>query len=465
MRPAMFVAALVVSPLVPQVGAQAATVSDSAIQAIVRSRVDSKISTGIVVGVIDPNGHRRVFAYGTSATARPLDARSVFEIGSITKTFTATLLADMVNRGEVSLSDPVAKFLPAGVTVPERNGKQITLLDLATQSSGLPGNIPNMHPADAGNPYADYTVAQLYAFLGSYTLPRDIGSQYEYSNVGVGLLGHALARRLGMPYDEALRRRVLDPLGLNDTRITLTSGMRVRLALGHDEAGDVVPNWDLPALAGAGALRSTLNDMLDYVAANMAADVDSTRMPLGAAMHNAHERRRSAAGPMSIGLLWHLLPVSNTVSVVWHNGGTGGYRTFAGFNPESHTGVVVLSNSKVSVDDIGVHLLAPAVPPAPPTRPSWVGKPSIDVPAAVLQRYVGDYVLSPEFHIAITRAPRGQALQATGQPRVDLFAESPTDFYLKEVDASITFQVDASGAVTGLVLHQSGRDQRATRAP
>ena len=127
------------------------------------------------------------------------------------------------------------------------------LLDLATQSSGLPRMPNNFHPKDEGNPYADYTVDQMYAFLSTYQLQRDIGSQYEYSNLGVGLLGHALALRAGRSYEDLVTERVLRPLGLNDTRIVLTPSMKSRLTPGHSPSGAVVPNWDLPTLAGAGA--------------------------------------------------------------------------------------------------------------------------------------------------------------------------------------------------------------------
>ena len=116
------------------------------------------------------------------------DAEAIYEIGSISKVFTATLLADMVNRGEVALAEPIAKFLPKTVKVPERNGKQITLQDLATHKSALPRLPTNLQPKDPTNPYADYTVDNLYAFLNSHTLTRDIGAQEEYSNLGVGLL-------------------------------------------------------------------------------------------------------------------------------------------------------------------------------------------------------------------------------------------------------------------------------------
>src|SRR5690349_5171074 len=267
--------------------------SDSAIRAVIKDRVDSKRSSGIAVGILDPDGHTRVFAYGTSGTSRPLDAQSVFEIGSITKTFTATTLADMVVKGEVKLDDPVAKYLPASAHVPARNGREITLVDLATQSSGLPRMPSNFAPKDRANPYADYTEQQAIDFVSSYQLTRDVGSKYEYSNLGMGLLGIALTHREKVTYEQLVRKHVIDPLQMNDTRVTLTPSMRDRLALGHDEAGNVVSNWDIPGLAGAGALRSTVNDMLKYLAAN----VDPGHSPLGPAIEMAHVKRHGTDNP------------------------------------------------------------------------------------------------------------------------------------------------------------------------
>jgi CubicO group peptidase (beta-lactamase class C family) len=347
---------------------RAAVPSDSAIRAIIKQRVDAGLSAGIVVGVLAPDGTRRVVAYGVSGTSRPLDGNTLFEIGSITKTFTAAVLADMAAHHELTLDDPVASLLPPGVTVPSRNGRQITLLDLATQSSGLPYMPTNFSPRDATNPYADYSTERLYAFLGSYHLTRDVGSAYEYSNVGVGLLAHALALRAGMDIETLYLKRILDPLGMTDTRIALTSAMRAHLALGHGADGAVVKNWDLGSLAGAGGLRSTANDMLVYLAANLAADVDSTEGVLASTLHATHVPRRPASGPaVRIGLAWHLLAGPSGQTITWHNGGTGGYRTFAGYDARQRLGIVVLTNSGIpSADDIGVHLLIPTVPLQPP---------------------------------------------------------------------------------------------------
>src|SRR5688572_23142555 len=197
--------------------------TDDEIRRIIAERVDKhRQSIGIVVGVIEPAG-RRIIAYGTRARgdAGPLDGDTVFEIGSITKVFTSLLLADAAQRGELALTDPVAKYLPATVKVPER-GRAITLQDLATHTSGLPRLPTNFQPKDGTNPYADYSVEQMYAFLSGHELAREVGALYDYSNFGAGLLGHALSRRAGLDYEALVRARITNPLGMKSTSIALS---------------------------------------------------------------------------------------------------------------------------------------------------------------------------------------------------------------------------------------------------
>jgi len=187
-------------PAAPASGAaQVGLPSDAEVLALIKQRVDDKRSAGIVVGLIDADGRQRIVSYGDPGPGQPpLDGNTVFEIGSISKVFTSTVLAQLVQEGKVSLDDPAQKYLPATVHLPTRNGKPITLGNLAMQNSGLPRMPTNFKPADAANPYADYTVQQMYDFLSSYQLPRDPGAEFEYSNLGVGLLGHILSRVTGM---------------------------------------------------------------------------------------------------------------------------------------------------------------------------------------------------------------------------------------------------------------------------
>jgi D-alanyl-D-alanine-carboxypeptidase/D-alanyl-D-alanine-endopeptidase len=423
-------------------------IPDSAIKAILQDRVATKRAVGLVLGVLD-HGQRKVFVAGAAGSPGvALDGNTVFEIGSVTKVFTASLLSDMVARGEVKLDDPIAKYLPSTVRVPSRNGRQITLLDLATQSSGLPRMPSNFKPRDEDNPYADYTVEEMYAFLSGYELLRDIGAQYEYSNLGVGLLGHVLALRAAKSYEALLTERILKPLGMNDTRINLDESGKARLAPGHTATGAPTANWNLQTLAGAGALRSTVNDLLKFLAANL----DSISKPLGPVLATTHFARGDVdAGQMKIGLNWHILTAFQR-PLVWHNGGTGGYRSFIGMDPERQRGVVVLSNQSVAPDDIGFHLLDARVPLTPAPKP----RTEIAVDPAVLETYVGVYQLAPTFTLTITREGGSLFGQGTGQPKLQLFAEAPTEFFLKEVDAQITFEKDPTGRVTRLVLHQGG---------
>ena len=442
----------------------AAIAPDSEIREMLVQRIDiQRQGVGIVVGIVEPAG-RRVVAYGRLDTEdpRPLNGDTVFEIGSVTKVFTSLLLADAVQRGDVTLADPVQKYLPESAKMPTRGGREITLQDLATHTSGLPRLPSNMSPKDPANPYADYTVGQLYDFLSGYTLTRDIGAQYEYSNLGGGLLGHVLGRRAGTDYESLLRSRILVPLGMSSTAIALTPALRPRLAVGHNQNLDAVANWDGGALAGAGAVRSTVNDMLTFVAANLG----YVQSPLAPAMADMRATRRptGALPQTDVALGWHIT-TRGDLEIVWHNGGTGGYRSFVGFNPRARAGVVVLSNTstRVGVDDIGMHLLDPTVPLAVLRAPTVHRE--IAVEPEVFDRYVGRYAFSPEVFLTITREAGHFFLQLTGQPRAELFAESERDYFLKVVDAQISFEIDADGRVTAAVLHQAGRDQRATRVP
>jgi CubicO group peptidase (beta-lactamase class C family) len=340
--------------------------ADAEIRRILVDRIDVQHrGVGIVVGVIDARG-RRVVAYGAleMGDSRPLGGGTIFEIGSMTKVFTALLLADMVQRGEVALDDPVAKYLPPGVTMPTRGGRQITLIDLATHTSGLPRLPDNLAPKDMANPYADYTVDQLYAFLKSYTLPRDIGATYEYSNLGGGLLGHVLARRAGMDYATLVRQRITGPLHMSATVIALSPDQTARLARGHDAGLATVANWDIPTLAGAGALRSDADDLLTF----LGAELGYVRTPLAPAMAAQIVPRRPTGRPgMEVALGWHIRQTP-AGEIVWHNGGTGGYRSFMGFDAKAGVGVVVLTNvaNGPGGDDIGFHLLTGSLLASPP---------------------------------------------------------------------------------------------------
>lgn len=438
----------------------AAMPKDDQIRALLVDRIDvQQLGIGLVVGVIDAQG-KRIVSYGSAAagSTQPLNGQSVFEIGSATKVFTALLLADAVQRGEVALTDPISRYLPADVKAPVRGGRQITLEDLATHTSGLPRLPSNLAPAAPTNPYADYTVAQLYAFLSSYELPGDIGARYEYSNLGAGLLGHLLARRAGVDYETLVRTRITQPLGMTSTAIGLSAEMKPRLVAGHNSGRVAVPLWDIPTLAGAGALRSSADDLLTLLSAQLGL----APTPLSTTAVSMLATRRSTGQPgLDIALGWHLLKTPGGGEIAWHNGGTGGHRSFIGFDRANRTGVVVLSNMSTAAgaDDIGRHLLDAGFP----LMQVAAARKAITVTEEVLEGYVGGFELAPSFVITITREGPRLFLQATNQPRLELFAESARKFFLKEVDAQVTFEVDEKGRATRLILHQAGANQPARR--
>ncbi len=444
--------------------AQTGPGSDADVRKILSDRIDrDHQGVGIVVGIIEPEGaaaERRVISYGTldQGDKRPLNGDTLFEIGSMTKVFTSLVLMDMVQKGEVKLTDPISKFLPSTVKMPERNGKKITLQDISTQSSGLPRLPSNMAPKDMANPYADYSVDQLYQFLSGYELPRDPGEKYEYSNLAVGLLGHALSLRAGMDYESMIKARITGPLKMTSTGIALTPDMKSRFAVGHNGQLKPVPAWDLPTLAGAGALRSTANDMLTFLAANLGFE----RTPLAAAMAAEISIRRPTGMPNTeIAYAWHIT-TKDDHSIIWHNGGTGGYRTFMGFDPKTRVGVVVLSNTStaVGVDDIGRHLINAAFPLA--TFDTKEHK-AIAVDSKLLDGYTGRYQLAPNFILNVMREDDHLYAQATGQGRFEIFPEAEKEFFAKVAGITITFHTSPDGKANALVLHQNGMNTPAKR--
>jgi D-alanyl-D-alanine-carboxypeptidase/D-alanyl-D-alanine-endopeptidase len=427
--------------------AAAATAGPSDVQSVLDQHVSGAAGVGIVAGFVDSGGVR-IFQSGSSGTSRALDAHTLFEIGSVSKTFTATILSTMVLDGSVKLEDPVAKYLPARVHVPTRNGKQITLLDLATQHSGLPRLPTNMDPGGS-DPYAHYTIGDLYAFLNSYKLTRDPGQSFEYSNLGVGLLGDALANRAHMSYGRLLQMRVLDPLGMTETAIALSPAERARFAAGHDADDDPVAPWTFDAIAPAGAIRSTAADMIKYLRCNMG------QGPLAKACLFAQEPRSTFPGNR-IGLIWW---TGDAEPIIHHGGDTAGYHASVAISPDHTRGAVVLTNGGAPVDDVAVHMIDSRLPVASTSFP-----PVVPLASATLDSYVGMYAdKGAGLTFAIRHIGDKMTVQLTGQPQAHIYPSAMDKFYLRVVDARIDFSRGANGSVSGLVLHQDGQDVAAVR--
>ena len=429
--------------------------SDDEIREILVRRIDQqKQAVGIAVGVIEPNG-RRVVAHGNLAKGDPrtTDGDTIFEIGSITKVFTSLLLADMVNRKEVALDDSAAKYLPEDVKMPERSGKSITLHDLSTHTSGLPP-LP-LKPNDSRNPFAGHSVDDLYEFLSGYTLPRDPGSEFGYSNLGAGLLGHVLAYRAGTDYEHLIRSRITEPLGMPDTGITLSPLQKQRMAIGHSAmlAPVVEPGIRPLTLAGAGALRSSVNDMLTFLEAFLG----YKETPLAPAMRAMLEVRRPVpAAKMEIGLAWLIFGDG-----AFHDGATEGFCSVAAYNPKAGTGVVVLSNAftPIGVVDLGIHVVNPKIPLANPEPPKH--RTEIQIDPKLLDNYTGRYQL-PDRVLEITHDGARFFMQAFAQaivgPKFEVLAESEKSFFVKISGSQITFEIGPEGRATSLTLHRAGRE-------
>ncbi len=330
---------------------------NSPFEACVESVLDRHAGrmVGVAVGV-GCEGGTWTFGRGRVGQDRPGPPASdtIFEIGSITKVFTATLLAVMVEEGMVALDDPVNRYLPAGARLPAR-GRPVTLLDLATHSSGLP-RLPKgllrmsmLHHRD--NPYAAFTVAHLQRAVAGARPKREPGEKVRYSNFGAGLLGHVLALRAGQSYEALVRERICDPLGLLDTRVEVPARDLQRFADGHDRRGRTVPHWELPSLAGAGALRSTVADMVRFLELQHR----HGRGVLERAAHLTHEPRlRRRRLTQCLG--WMSLESRDGRRLLWHDGGTGGFRSFCAFDPQAQAHVAVLSNSARWVNRIGFRI-------------------------------------------------------------------------------------------------------------
>ncbi len=347
---------------------------DNEVQAFLKERPYA----GLVVGLITPET-QQVWGYG-SVTLRGKqqtpDGNTLFEIGSVTKVLTGLLLADLVNRGKVRVDDPVSRYLPANWKVPRRDNRDITLLHLATHTSSLPRVPPSLMLLAAvdgsiDNPYATFTRKMLQNTLCSLKLTRVIGSQYRYSNLGVGLLGLALADATNATsYEALLRQRILSPIGMHDTGITLSETQLQQLAPGMNGDGEPTSRWDFDCLEACGGVRSNVNDILKLLRANLHLE----QTPLGEAFRLAQQpwREKGRSG-LSVGLCWMLTKEQDPkFTMIWHNGGTGGYRSFLAVVPEHQLGLVILTNTKDSIDMLAVDLIRSLIKPGaqqdlPPT--------------------------------------------------------------------------------------------------
>ena len=391
----------------------------------------------IAAAVIDNGATATAYFCADAKSQRPYDEHTAFEIGSVTKTMTAALLAEFIARGEVALSDPIAKLLPAGTNVPSFNGREITIGDIVTHASGLPSFPWRM--TDIDNPYAALAEHDLLGALAATRLTRAPGSQWEYSNFAMMVLSYALAKRSGKDYETLLRERLLAPLGMNETYIAKRPP-QVRLAQGHlPNALPAVP-WDFPIdMAGVGGVRATLPDMVRYLEGELGTRESEITPALGRT-----QQQVASVGGHAMGMNWEILSranIANGRTIIMHGGGTGGYSSFVAFDRAAKRGAVLLSDTALTnlggLVTLALHLIDPKVPAGAPRIVATADPKLIDA-------LVGRYRLQGGLGMDLRHKGPVQTsdassdvltIQADGQPEFEMGYDSAGDFYPLQFDA------------------------------
>lgn len=393
----------------------------------------------IAAALIDGERVEQAFACADPAAAggRMPDARTGFEIGSVSKTMTATLLAQLIAEGRASLDDPLSRHLPPGARVPDFKGEPIRLRHLVTHTAGLPALPPGFTPPDPADPYATLTPETLLAALARTELKAAPGTAFEYSNFG-GMLASYLASRIaGQPFDRLLRERLFTPLGMSGAYVP-AGAPDTRAKPGHLPNGQATPPWTFhPDLAGVGGVRASLDDMVRYVQAQL----DPSRAPaLQEAIRLTHTPVQPKA-QVPMGMNW-LIGNAPRGTVLAHEGGTGGFSSLVAFNPVTRKGVVLLSDTALhsmgGLGLLGMHLLDPAAP-AP------VARKAIAAPAPLLDALAGPYELQGGLRMTLSHAGGVLRAQVDGQPTLEMGYDDAGDFYPLTLDATLRPQRQAGG--------------------
>ncbi|MBR0848262.1 serine hydrolase [Bradyrhizobium diazoefficiens] len=393
----------------------------------------------VAAGVIDSGAIATSYFCADPASQRPYDDHTAFEIGSISKTMTAALLAELIARGDVALGDPIARLLPPGARVPSFNGHDITVGQIVTHTSGLPGLPANSRPPDINNPYAAVTERDLLDALAETKLTREPGSAWEYSNFAMMVLSYALARRAGTDYETLLRQRLLGPLGMSETYVARRPP-QVRAAQGHFPNTEPAGPWDFPPdMAGVGGVRATLPDMLRYLEGQL-----GTRDSTITEALDRTQKQVANVGGHRMGMNWNLF-IRNKCSIVAHEGGTGGFSSFAGFDPGAKRAVVLLSDTALTslggLGQLGIHLLDPSMSPGAP-------RPVATADTKLIDALAGKYRLQSGLGMELRRKGDALTIQADGQDEFEMGYDSAGDFYPLKFDALLRPRHKADGTYT-----------------
>lgn len=410
--------------------------TDAEIEKVMKECVDEGHNQGMVIAVIKEDG-TKYYKYGKMAVDDPtmIDENTIFETGSITKIFTSLLLEEMVSRGEVALNDPIEKFLPQNVKVPDYNGKKINLEHLSTHTAGFPYMPVNFLMSDMYNPFKEYSVEFLYDFLSNYKLPFEPGTNYIYSNVCIGTLGFCLSLKAGKDYESLVYERILKPLGMESTKVNLTDELKKKFAKAHIR-NKIVSHWDVAVFDGAGGLHSSCKDLARFIEANLG----FYETPLFPILKAAYQARCKQDIPyLDVGHEWNI-SYQYKPEIIYHGGATGGHQLFIGFCPENKIGVVVCSNSAAYIYDIGKNIL----------NKEWYLKKyrkQIITTPMMLYKFAGEYqntqdgsscsiIMDDQGYLSVLMLKWGY------YPQACIYPSSERDFFMKERPIEIHFDLN-----------------------
>ncbi|ERJ59797.1 serine hydrolase domain-containing protein [Sphingobacterium paucimobilis] len=328
---------------------------DEYIDSVARTYIQQKNAQALAVGVIH-NGKTNTFYYGETVKGDSLSLpkeNTLFELGSITKIFTATLLADLVDKNIITLEDTISKYLPDSVAQ-NQYLQQITFKQLANHTSGLPrlpDNLEKSTKFSASDPYAQYSRKELFSYLKNIHLDVISGDRFEYSNTGFALLGELISIISKKSYTQCVADIITTPLSLSNT-LEKVNPKTQQITKVYSATGTEVPVWQWQAFVGAGGLKSTIADMLRFIQIQF----KMPEAPLEQALALTRQFTYYLPPSTDIGLAWHMNMVNDVVQY-WHNGGTGGSSTFIAIVPDTKSAIIVLANSALSVDEISRKIL------------------------------------------------------------------------------------------------------------
>lgn len=327
------------------------SILDSVVENAVVDFIQNPQNCGFSIGVIKDTS---VYFYNYGETMRGNNMlpkqHTIYEIGSVTKTFCGILLGYAITEGKLKLDDDIRKYMPGQFPNLETNKHTIEIKHLANHSSGLPvtpEDIRSQTDFDSLNPYKNYDKIKLFDYLRTVKLSSEPGQLCQYSNTGMALLGIILEKVYDKSFEELIKEKICNQNNMNNTIINLNEYQLPNFCQGYNNNGTIIPHWELGAFSAAGGIRSCTNDMVNYLRYNL--------MEKDAAVKLAHISTINKSS--NIALAWHIINTKYNNELIWHNGATYGFSCFCGFIKTKNVGIVILSNTSTNIDFIGLSIL------------------------------------------------------------------------------------------------------------